>query len=560
VDNDTARARTATWWCVYLVDIWDSARRGRPAGIHEQSYDVPLPPMGITPTDEGIFFFRLVGLTRILSRVLTFGFNNVASTLPTLDFNAEETVRELRTELAEWYRLETLPRTSPLGQNIYIAYLTVVILLHRPLLPSPLVNAFADPILLLVSKCASSISHFATLGADFGSVAWRLYVPAVGYLTAGITLAQNAVWSTHIVGANTLRQSAQRDLAKLLEVFDVAEAKGQNTAGMSGLLRSILQRSGVELKVAEVVVPEVGGMGLPMPHEDPGFFASRVRPSPEQAMSLPEKRLSGSMLQPLAPVSLPGHRSQSLSDVPRKRKHSQISHVDSPSRPVQQLPSLVANLAGLEAGRPSPTFRSGQSISTFSSHSSNSLGRGLQPPYPAVASTAFHPSYTGSERDPHMSRVLTRQWEQTRAVSPQTLPPLYDRRYSAEQPTYPTRDHPPPPNAYYPDRREEFYPRTGSPYRGYPHHEQPANSTYPRTGFPPTADPAFHRPPDPRYRVPTPPLSNATTSSPSWPSGYPYVSGQGRYETTSPRTMQVVPPPAAGRWTGREEYYYPPRS
>src|SRR5947207_7859874 len=42
-DPETSTARILTWWCVYIVDIWDGVRRGRPPSIHEGQFNVPLP-------------------------------------------------------------------------------------------------------------------------------------------------------------------------------------------------------------------------------------------------------------------------------------------------------------------------------------------------------------------------------------------------------------------------------------------------------------------------------------------------------------------------------------
>ncbi len=423
-DPEVVKARILTWWCVYIVDIWDAALRGRPPGLHEGEYNVSLPMLSESPSEEEMYFERLTVLTRILSQVLSFGFNHhqTSSSLGTaLDISAEETVRNLRKQLAVWHRsLEEISRTSLLYQNLEVAYLTIVILLHRPLLPTPLATAFQDPILLLITNCASSIVQIAhaTGGKVAGTVPWRLFLPAVGYLTAGVTLAQNAAWSTHITGAATLRQSAQRDIKVLLEVFDRAEANGHYTSGMSGLLLSIFQRSEVDLNGAVDTVPEIPGTALRLPHEDPAFFATRIRPSPEKPISLPEKRPSVPMMQPLAPLSLPPPRSHSLSDLSfRKRKHTEISHLSTPThKPVaQQLPSLTS-LPGLDSGIRSPTVHS---ISTYSSHSSNSLGRhaSLYQPLQPPPSTAYHPTYT-TPPEPPINRHLSRQYDPARPISP----------------------------------------------------------------------------------------------------------------------------------------------
>ena len=422
-DPETSRARMLTWWCVYIVDIWDAARRGRPPSIHEGEFDIPLPTILDPSSDGEIFFARLVSLTRILSKVLSFGFNNcqTSSSTSNIDAVTEEIVRDIRIQLADWYRTETGPRAQPsLLHNLLVAYLTVVILLHRPLQPTSLATAFSDPIVLIVSQCASSIVQIAQhCGvSEAGSVPWRLFVPAVGYLTAGVTLARNAAWSVHIPGATALRLSAQRDINKLLDVFDQAELQGHNTAGMSALLRNIFQRSGVELVVSpNTSVPEIQGTALPLPHEDPSFSVAQIHVSNEKSMSLPEKRVSAPNLQPLAPGSMPApSRSQSLTD--RKRKHS---HVNLPSssmnKPLpQSLPSL-ANLAGLDAGRRSPTMRSVHSLSTYSSHSSASHGRHAplyQPVIPHAPSTAYHPSYTPRNDRPISGRGAPPKWEASR--------------------------------------------------------------------------------------------------------------------------------------------------
>src|SRR5579859_5495858 len=120
IEGETARARISTWWCVYIVDIWDSARRGRPASIHEGDYDIRLPTAETTSEEEN-YFVRLVFLTRILARVLSFGYNNnqTSSALAgAIDFNTEERVRDLRRQLADWYHAETIPRTSLLWDNL----------------------------------------------------------------------------------------------------------------------------------------------------------------------------------------------------------------------------------------------------------------------------------------------------------------------------------------------------------------------------------------------------------------------------------------------------------
>ena len=570
-DPETSRARILTWWGVYIVDIWDAARRGRPPSIHEGEFDIPIPTVLDRSSDEEIFFVRLVSLTKILSKVLSFGFNNTQTSSPASNIDAatEEMVRDIRIQLADWYRAESGARgTSSLRQNLLVGYLTVVILLHRPLLPTPLATQFSDPIVLLVSKCASSIVQIAqhSGASEAGSVPWRLFVPAVGYLTAGVTLAQNAAWSVHIVGASALRLSAQRDINKLLDVFDQAELQGHYTAGMSALLRNIFQRSGVELIVSpNTSVPEIQGTALPLPHEDPSFSAAQIPVSNEKSMSLPDKRASVPNLQPLAPGSMPAPaRSHSLTD--RKRKHSQLSLTTSMNKSLPQpLPSL-ANLTGLDAGRRSPTTRSVHSLSTYSSHSSASHGRHAslyQPAQPHPPSTAYHPSYAPRNDAPISGRGAPLQkWEASRPMSP-PLPPLYDRRYPDVQYSSSSRDYPKQSQhiPYYPDRRDDYYPRSISPSHPYPSHEQSQN--YSRPPYPSQPDPSYHRVPpppppqqplDPRYRNPTPPLSAAASASPSWPPGYPYIAPQPqqRYEATSPRASLPV---SQNRW--HEYYNYP---
>jgi hypothetical protein len=574
------RSRIDMWWCVYLVDIWDAARRGRPSSIHEGSYNVPMPQLQETASIEEIFFFRLVSVTRILSQVLSFGYNNnqTSSGLASLDY-AEEHVRNLRIQLAEWYRTDLMSRTpSILSQNLQVAYLTVVILLHRPLLPVPLTTAYTDPILLLVTRCASTIVQIAsTTGiSDAGTVPWRLFIPAVGYLTAGVTLAQNATWSLHVQGANDLRLSAQRDMNRLLQVFDQADMNGYNTSGMSALLRDIFAMSGVELPVSsttEANVPEIPGVGLPLPHEDPSFVAAHIR-----HIEGTDTRLPLPVLQPLAPgiMSAP---SLSMSDpTHRKRKHSQVSHLSGSSgKPLPQpLPSL-ANLTGLDAGRRSPTTRSVHSISTYSSHSSGSLGRPLYPlvPPPLAQATTYHPIPYATPNESPLSgsgvgRPPQRQWEPNRPLSP----PVYDRRYTDPQSTY-SRDFPSQTNpTYYSDRREsDYYPRSISP--SHPYHSQEKQTSpqqqpgYSRQHYQP--DPStLHRlahPPiqiDPRYRNPTPPLStSAASNSPSWPPGYPYPTAtQPRYveQPPSPRTVMTPAPVPKNRWSEYYNHYPPQRS
>jgi len=544
IDAEMALTRISTWWCVYIVDIWDAARRGRPASIHEGDYDVPLPIAEKTSSEEEKYFVRLLHLTKILARVLSFGYNNTqtSSTLAgPIDFATEERIRDLRRQLANWYHAETLPRSSLLYENLQVAYLTVVILLHRPLLPTPLATEFQDPVLLLITQCASQIVAIAQRTSDqvAGSVPWRLFVPAVGYLTAGITLAQNAAWSSHISGATPLRISASKDINTLIDIFDTADSKGHNTAGMSGLLKSIFERSGVDRSELSQTVPEIPGTPLPFPHENPAFAVNHFRPSPEKAATLPEKRHSGQLLQTLAPLSLPPPRAHTESDLSfRKRKHAQISHLSTPTHKSspQQLPSL-STLTGVDPGRRSPGVRSVHSMSTFSSHSSGSHHQ--RQGYQVPPSTAYHPSYNTPPDPPR-----PRHWEQ-RAHSP-SLPPIYDRRYSESSNSYPgsSRDfpahQPPPPNPYYPPR-EEYYTRPVSPY---PAHEP---VPYPQR-------PEVHRvPSDPRYRHPTPPLSAAPSNPPSWPAGYPYPQ---RYEAPPP----PHPPPAPQNrgWPVRDDYYYPP--
>ena len=567
-DPETSRARILTWWCVYIVDIWDAARRGRPPSIHEGEFDIPLPTILDPGSKEETFFVRLVSLTRILSKVLSFCFNNsqTSSSISNIDVATEEIIRDIRIQLADWYRAEPGPRpTSSPPQNLLVAYLTVVILLHRPLLPTPLATQFSDPIVLLVSRCASSIVQIAQHSglSEAGSVPWRLFVPAVGYLTAGVILAQNAAWSFHIVGANALRLSAQRDINKLLDVFDQAELQGHYTAGMSALLRNIFQRSGVQLIVSpNTSVPEIRGTALPLPHEDPSFSVAQIHVPNEKSMSLPEKRVSVPNLESLVPGSMPApSRSHSLTD--RKRKHSQISLASSSmnkSLP-QPLPSL-ANLTGLDPGRRSPTARSVHSLSTYSSHSSASHGRHAslyQPTLPHPPSTAYHPSY-GPRGDTRISgRSAPPQWEASRPMSP-PLRPLYDRRYPDVQYSSSSRDYSKQSQQapYYPDRRDDYYPRSISPSHPYTSHEQSQN--YPRPSYPSQPDPAYrrvHPPPQPldsRYRNPTPPLSAAASSSPSWPPGYPYIAPQPqqRYEAASPRTPLPV---GQNQW--HEYYNYP---
>ena len=223
-----------------------------------------------------------------------------------------------------------------------------------------------------------------------------------------------------------------------------------------------------------------------------------------------------------------------------KRKHSQMNH---PNKPLPQpLPSL-ANLTGLDIGLRSPTTRSVHSLSTYSSHSSGSIARhALYPPAPLLPpSTAYHPSYSAPTETP-LSRPA-RQWEPARPMSPPHRSP-YDRRYPDGQ-TYPSQ------NPYYPDRRDEYFPRSVSPSR--PHEPSSSYSRPPDSSFkrvPPS-------PLDPRYRHPTPPLSAATSSSPSWPAGYPYgLQQQQRFEQpTSPRTINQ------NRWSDYYGNNYPqPRS
>jgi hypothetical protein len=514
-DLATSRARILAWWCVYIVDIWDAVRRGRPPSIHEGEYDVPLPTIIDRSSDEEMFFFRLVSLTRILSRVLSFAYNNCqTSAISSIDASTEETVRNFRSQLADWYRAERLPRTI-LYQNLQVAYYTVVILLHRPFFPTPLATAFSDPIVLLVGKCASTIVRIAQYASlkDAGNVPWRLYVPAVGYLTAGTTLAQNAAWSVHIPASSGLRFAALRDINTLLDIFDQAELMKHHTSGMSGLLRQIFQRSEVDLAItSNMVLPDILGTPLPMPHEDPA--ASLL---PEKAMS--EKRPS-IPLQPIAPGLMAAPPSLSHSDPTyHKRKHSQMNH---PNKP---LPQPLPPLAALDVGRRSPTARSVHSLSTYSSHSSGSIARHtLYPPASLhTPSTAYHPSYSAPPETP-LNRP-SRQWEPARPMSPPHRSP-YDRRYPDGQ-AYPS------PNPYYPDRRDEYYPRSGSPsHRHEPSlpYSRPPDSSFKRV--PPL-------PLDPRHRNPTPPLSAAASSSPSWPAGYPYaLQQQQRFEQpTSPRTI-----------------------
>ena len=573
-ESAEVKSRINMWWCVYVVDVWDAARGGRPPTIHEGSYKVPMPRLEESASIEEMFFYRLVSLTRILAQVLSFGYNNnqTSSALSSLEY-AEEQVRKLRVQLADWYRSELMPRTPPslLNQNLQVAYLSVVILLHRPLLPVPLAMAYTDPILLLVTRCASTIVQIAQANgiSDAGTVPWRLFVPTVGYLTAGVTLAQNATWSVHIKAADGLRLSAQRDMNRLLQVFDEAQANGYPTAGMSGLLRNIFIMSGVELPaLSDTNGAEVLGMGLPLPHEDPSFVAAQIRPieGTDTRPPLPTPLAPGIMSAPSLSMSDPSHR---------KRKHSHISHLSGTSgKPLPQpLPSL-ANLPGIDSGRRSPTARSVLSLSTFSSHSSGSHGRPLYPLVPpplAQATTYHHVPYATPSESPHSGSGTNRpprQWEPTRPPSPPLPRPLYDRRYTDPQSTY-SRDYPAQNPTYYPDRREtEYYPRSISPSHPYPPHEQPPPkqaqpASYSRAPYQP--DPStFHRPPpsiDPRYRNPTPPLSaSAASNSPSWPSGYPYpqTGGPPRYEQpTSPRTVMAAPPPN-NRWA---EYYnsYPPQ-
>src|SRR5579862_8175884 len=88
--------RISLWWCVYLVDIWDAARRGRPPSIHENEYDVPLPAISSQSSEEEVYFARLVQLTRILANVLSFAYNDcqTASSLgSSIDHQAEDSIR-----------------------------------------------------------------------------------------------------------------------------------------------------------------------------------------------------------------------------------------------------------------------------------------------------------------------------------------------------------------------------------------------------------------------------------------------------------------------------------
>ena len=556
-DLETYTARICTWWCVYIADIWDAARRGRPSSIHEGEYDVPVPTLGSNAPAEEIYFVRLVALTKILSRVLFFGFNNPQSSesFAHLDAGAEETVRKLRIELADWYAGNTLRRQTSLAQSLNVAYLTVVILLHRHLLPSPLATAFSNPIVLLVTQCASSIVRTAQFSglSDAGSIPWRLFVPAVGYLTAGITLAQNATWSTHYSGADPLRLNAQKDIRKLLAVFDQATAAGHHTSGMAEMLRNVCSRSGVDLTATVDGVPEIKGQGLPLPHEDPGFFANRMRSIHEKSVSLPEQRAPAPTLEPLASGTMPAPRAASLTEAAfRKRKHSQVSH--SQKGTPQPLPSL-ANLTGLDTGRRSPAMRSVHSISTHSSNSSAS--HALYPPaLPHPPSTAYHPSY-GTHRDKQPPRA----WEPSRPVSPPPPQPFYDRRYSdtaPRDPSAPITQHQQQ-SLYYQERREELYPRSVSPSHPYSHEH--LNPPYGRPSYSAqTGSPLPRVPPpppiDPRYRHPTPPLSSTASNSPLWPAGYPYVNPQKRYEVPSPRTYyRTSPSVPQSRWP--EYYPYP---
>ena len=567
-DGPTARARIKTWWCVYIVDIWDAARRGRPPSLHETDANVPLPELE-NDTDEEYFFLRLVQLTRILANVLSFAFNNCKSsaTLQTPDSTTEEAVQTLRTQLHDWFRApRLLPQT--LHSNLQVAYLTICILLHRPLLPTPLATAFADPVVLLLTKCASDIVRLAQMNGtmDAGSVIWRLFVPAVGYLTAGVTLAQNAAWSPQVQGAQPLRQAAQRDINRLLDFFDKAESQGHSATGMSAVLRSIFQRSGVEITVPpNAPLPEIE-MGVPLPHEDPSFSIVQLRAPPAKALS--ERHSSGQMLQLVGP-GLPSSDSSML-----KRKFDAIassSHSGSVRGPPQPLPSL-ANLTGLDAGRRSPTARSVHSQSTYSSHSSTSQGRHGQlypyssAPAPMPVSTAYHPLY-----GPAMEgRQGSRGWEQKGLMSPPpSLPPMYERRYQGPPPTKfpPGRgEFNPPPQQHGYDRRDsEYYQRPISPTTRpsasvpYPITTQQSGSSTSFHGGQHPATPSI----DPRYRGPTPP-SSVNSAGATWPSGHPYASPQSassyRYDYPAPSSAGPSPRVSAGSGQVRynEYYYYPP--
>jgi Fungal specific transcription factor domain len=559
-DGPTARARIKTWWCVYMVDIWDAARRGRPPSIHEPDTNVPLPDIEQDTTEER-FFLHLVQLTRILAQVLSFSFNNCksAATLQSPDTTTEEAVQAFRTQLSDWFRAQT-PLPPLLQSNLQIAYLTICILLHRPLLPTPLATAYADPIVLLLTKCATQIIHLAHQNGthDAGSVPWRLFVPAVGYLTAGVTLAQNAAWSTHVQGAQPLRLAALFEITRLLDVFEKADMRGHSTAGMSSMLRSIFQRGGISLTAPPPDVrPEIE-LGVPLPHEDSSFTIVHSRVLAEKALS--EKRTSGSVLQPIAP-------SLTDSSLVRKRKFDTVassSHSSSGRGPPQPLPSL-ANLTGLDTGGRSPTSRSVHSHSTYSSHSSTSQSRiGQLYPHSSVppkmpVSTAYHPTYGTTVDVRHGSR----QWEQKGLMSPPpSLPPLYERRY--QEPVPPKHNFPPereynvPPQQSYNRRDSEYYQRPISPTTRPPYpplQQQPDPTTFHGRHPPPI---------DLRYaRTSTPPSSVSGGTVHGWPQGYPYASPQSatyRYDHPPPTSVAPSPRIVAGP-SGQQrynEYYYPP--
>ena len=92
--------------------------------------------------------------------------------------------------------------------------------------------------------------------------------------------------------------------------------------------------------------------------------------------------------------------------------------------------------------------------------------------------------------------ALHHQWESSQPMSP-PLTHHYDRRYPDVQYSSSSRDYPKqsPQLPYYPDRRDDYYPRSISPSHPYPSHEQTQN--YSRTSYPSQPDSSYHRVPPP---------------------------------------------------------------
>ncbi|BFZ60253.1 Fungal specific transcription factor [Saitoella coloradoensis] len=155
------RHRRRLWWCLYTLEIWDAAIRGRPPSVRDGMFDVePVDDMGdvddVADREQATgheFFVHTVGLTRILARVLALGYTDSSATKTKTKTEKSSRfageVQELRFWLGEWYR--ELPGYFRCGEGeagkegrdflmqtyacaLEIGYHTVSLLLHRAVL------------------------------------------------------------------------------------------------------------------------------------------------------------------------------------------------------------------------------------------------------------------------------------------------------------------------------------------------------------------------------------------------------------------------------------------